>query len=111
MCPDPSRTAVYRASDEVANAEWREDLEAAADRLDLDTAARSRAMDVFLSALPDSERSKRATLAAAVYVGALVAGDQRSQGEVAEAVGVSRLSVQSRWKEVLEAAGLEAPSW
>jgi transcription initiation factor TFIIIB Brf1 subunit/transcription initiation factor TFIIB len=102
---------VYRASDEVANEEWLADLEAAADRLDLGTTARSRATDVFLSTLPDSDRSKRATLAASLYVGALVAGDQRSQGEVADAVGVSRLSVQQRWKDVLEEAGLDAPTW
>jgi len=111
MWRHPSNPGVYRASDEVANEQWLEDLEAAADRLDLDAEARSRATDVFLSTLPDSDRSKRATLAAAVYVGALVAGDQRSQGAVADAVGVSRLSVQNRWKDVLEAAGLEAPSW
>jgi hypothetical protein len=30
---------------------------------------------------------------------------------VAEAVGVSRLSVQQRWKDLLEEAGLEAPDW
>jgi transcription initiation factor TFIIIB Brf1 subunit/transcription initiation factor TFIIB len=102
---------VYRASDEVANEAHLEVLQEAADRLDLGTDARSRAADLFLSTLPESDRSKRATLAAALYVGALVAGDQRSQGEVAEAVGVSRLSVQQHWKELLDAAGLDAPDW
>jgi hypothetical protein len=102
---------VYRASDEVANAEWLAELEDAADRLDLGTAARSRAADAFLSALPELERSKRATMAASLYVGALVAGEQRTQSEVADAADVSRLAVQQRWKEVLAAAGLEAPDW
>lgn len=102
---------MYRASDEVDNAEWLAELEDAADRLDLGTQARSRAADAFLSALPATERSKRATLAASLYVGALVVGEERSQGEVAEAAGVSRLSVQQRWKGVLEAAGLQAPDW
>ena len=109
----PRRTPpdVYRASDEVDNAEWLEELEDAADRLELGTQARSRAADAFLSALPETERSKRATMAASLYVGALVSGEERTQGAVAEAADVSRLSVQQRWKTVLEAAGLEAPDW
>ncbi|MFT4921878.1 MAG: DNA-binding Lrp family transcriptional regulator, partial [Haloarculaceae archaeon] len=41
----------------------------------------------------------------------LAAGQQRSQSEVADAVGVSRLSVQKRWKEALDAAGLDPPDW
>jgi transcription initiation factor TFIIIB Brf1 subunit/transcription initiation factor TFIIB len=102
---------VYRASDEVENEQWLRDLEAAADRLALGEDARSRAMDLFLSTVPDADRSKQATLAASLYVGGLVAGDRRSQGAVADAVGVSRLSVQQRWKDLLEEAGLEAPSW
>lgn len=102
---------MYRARDEVENREWLGELEAAADRLALESPARSRAADVFLTTLPDADRSKRATLAASLYVGALLAGDERSQGAVAEAAGVSRLTVQQRWKDVLEAAGLDAPSW
>jgi transcription initiation factor TFIIIB Brf1 subunit/transcription initiation factor TFIIB len=102
---------MYRASDEVENAQWLADLESAADRLELDDDARSRSMDLFLSTVPEADRSKRATLAASLYVGGLVAGDRRSQSEVAEAVGVSRLSVQQRWKDLLEEAGLEAPDW
>ncbi|MFT4881741.1 MAG: transcription initiation factor TFIIIB Brf1 subunit/transcription initiation factor TFIIB [Natronomonas sp.] len=102
---------MYRASDEREHAEWLADLDAAADRLELGSQARTRAADVFLSSVPESERSKRARLAAALYVGTLAAGDQRSQSEVAEAVGVSRLSVQSHWKGMLDAAGLDAPDW
>ncbi|RXK46730.1 transcription initiation factor IIB family protein [Halorientalis pallida] len=102
---------MYRASDEVDNEEWLAELEAAADRLDLDDEARTRAADLFLSTLPDSDRSKRPTMAASLYVATLVTSDRRAQGEVADAVGVSRLSVQQRWKELLERAGLEAPDW
>jgi transcription initiation factor TFIIIB Brf1 subunit/transcription initiation factor TFIIB len=102
---------VYRASDERDNADWLAQLEVAADRLELETEARSRARDVFLSTVPDESRSKQTTLAASLYVGALVAGDERSQQSVADAVGVSRLSVQQHWKDQLEAAGLEPPGW
>jgi len=102
---------MYRARDERDNAEWLADLETAADRLDLGTDARSCAQNVFLSGVPRQDRSKPAAVAAALYVGTLVAGDQRSQGTVADAVGVSRLAVQQRWKDLLESAGLDAPEW
>ena len=104
-------TDVYRASDEVANEEWLRALDRAAERLDLSGETRSRAADLFLSTVPEGERSKRPALAAAIYVATLAAGDGRSQGEVADAVGVSRLSVQSRWKDLMAEAGLEPPSW
>lgn len=102
---------MYRASDEVEHEAWLGRLERAADRLGLGTEARSRAADLFLSTLPEADRSKRAAMATALYVGALVAGDRRSQGEVAEAADVSRLTVQKRWKDLMEEAGLEPPSW
>jgi transcription initiation factor TFIIIB Brf1 subunit/transcription initiation factor TFIIB len=102
---------MYRASDHVEHEEWLSEIEAAADRLGLGTDARSRAVDLFLSSLPEQERSKRATMAASVYVGALVAGQERSQTTVAEATDVSRLTIQQRWKDLLERAGLDAPTW
>jgi len=102
---------VYRASDEVEHEAWLARLDRAADRLDLGSDARSRAADLFLSELPEADRSKRATLAAALYVGCLVAGERRTQRDVADAVGVSRLTVQGRWKDLMETAGLEPPSW
>ncbi|MFC7077541.1 cyclin family protein [Haloarcula halophila] len=102
---------MYRASDRVEHEQWLSEIETVADRLGLGTQARSHAVDLFLSALPDQERSKRATMATSIYVGALVAGQERSQTVVAEATDVSRLTIQQRWKDVLERAGLDAPSW
>ncbi|MEF8852474.1 MAG: transcription initiation factor IIB family protein [Haloarculaceae archaeon] len=102
---------MYRARDEVENEAWLEDLESAAERLGLDASARSRAGDLFLSNLPDDERSKRAVMAASLYVAGLVEGDRRSQETVAEEVGVARLTVQQRWKAILEDAGLDPPGW
>jgi len=102
---------VYSARDRVENEEWIAELQTAGDRLDLSARARSCAEDLFLSNVPEAERSKRATLAASVYAGALVAGEERSQSAVADAVGVSRLTVQQRWKDLLESAGLEPPDW
>lgn len=102
---------MYRASDEVENEQWLADLSEVADRLELGEDARSRAADLFLSTVPETDRSKRATMATSLYVGALIAGDRRSQGDVADAAGVSRLTIQKRWKELLEEMGLEPPDW
>lgn len=102
---------MYSARDQVENAEWLDELEALGERLNLDPAVRSRAADLFLSNVPDTERSKRAVLATSLYVAGLVEGDRRSQEAVAEAVGVSRLTINQRWKEMLEAQGLDAPGW
>jgi transcription initiation factor TFIIIB Brf1 subunit/transcription initiation factor TFIIB len=61
--------------------------------------------------VPAGDRSNRATLAASLYAAGLGAGDQRSQGDVADAADVSRITVQGQWKELLEEAGLDAPDW
>lgn len=102
---------MYRASDEVANEEWLADLRRAADALELSREAKSNAADLFLTNVPEADRSKPAVAAAALYAGALVAGDERSQTAVAEAVGVSRLAVQQRWKDLLADAGFDTPDW
>ncbi|MFC4549620.1 MULTISPECIES: transcription initiation factor IIB family protein [Halorussus] len=109
---------MYRARDQIENRRWLAQLQQTADRLDLTADARSRANDLFLTTVSqweDSARenadSKRAVVAASLYAGALIEGDQRSQGQVAEAAGVARLTIQKRWKDLLEEAGLEPPSW
>jgi len=102
---------MYRASDRVEQDEWLTEIDAAADGLGLGSQARSHAVDIFLSTLPDGDRSKQATMAASLYVGALVAGEERSQSAVADATGVSRLTIQKRWKDLLEHSGLDAPDW
>lgn len=104
---------MYRARDQVENDEWLAAIDDVAERLSLGTEAKSRAVDLFLSAVVDGDedRSKRAMVAASVYAGSLIAGDRRSQSAVADAAGVSRLTVQQRWKDLLTEAGLEPPGW
>jgi len=102
---------MYRASDRVDNAAWIERIESACEALDLDEEACTTAIDMFLSEAPDSERSKPATAAASLYAAALVRGQERSQSAVADAMDVSRLSVQQGWKPILEAAGFSPPTW
>ncbi|ELY48252.1 transcription initiation factor IIB family protein [Natronorubrum sulfidifaciens] len=102
---------MHSARDRIEYEQWLEELETVAERLELSTEARSCAVDLFLADVPEDDRSKRAVLAASVYAGSLVAGDGRTQGTVADAADVSRLSIQSRWKDLLERAGLEPPRW
>jgi transcription initiation factor TFIIIB Brf1 subunit/transcription initiation factor TFIIB len=102
---------MHRASDRVEQADWIDELREAADELGLSDPARSRAVDLFLSGIPDADRSKPAVVAASLYAGGLLAGEERSQTAVANAVGVSRLSVSNRWKPLLEEAGFDPPSW
>lgn len=102
---------MYRARDAVANEKWLAELDSAAEELDLDSAATERAADLFLSTVPEEERSKRAAVAASLYASGLITGDRRSQTEVARTVGVARLTVQKRWRDLLDEAGLDPPKW
>lgn len=102
---------MYRARDRVDNEEWLARIDRAADRLDVGAEARSNATDLFLSRVPEIDRSKPAVAAASLYAGALIAGDERSQSAVAEAMDVTRLSVQQRWKGILSDAGFRPPGW
>lgn len=111
MSPAFDTTSVHRASDRVEQSDWLDELREAGDELDLSNTARSCAVDLFLSGIPDADRSKPAVVAASLYAGCLLAGEERSQTAVADAVGVSRLSVSNRWKPLLEEAGFEPPSW
>ena len=102
---------MYRARDQIDNEEWLARIERGADGLDLGAEARSYAADLFLSHVPGEDRSKPAVAAASLYAGALIAGDERSQSAVADAMDVARLSVQKRWKDLLADAGFHPPSW
>lgn len=102
---------MYSARDRVDNEEWILEIRQAAESLGLGSQAQSNAVDIFLTSVPDAERSKPAVAAASLYAGALIAGDERSQSSIADAMGVTRLSIQQHWKRLLEAAGFEAPAW
>ena len=102
---------MYSARDRVEEEEWLAELDRGADSLGLSAEARSTAEDLFLSNVPEAERSKPAVAAAALYAAALLSGEERAQTEVANAMDVSRLSVQQRWKSLLEEAGFRPPSW
>ncbi len=102
---------MYRARDRIEHSEWLERLDTAGVELGLSQSVRSTATDLFLSHIPDEERSKPAVAAASLYAAALIGGEERSQPAVADTFDVSRLSIQSRWKRLLEDAGFRPPSW
>jgi len=102
---------MYRARDRIEHSEWVDRLDDAGDDLDLSQSVRSTATDLFLTHIPDEERSKPAVAAASLYAAALIGGEERSQPAVAEQFDVSRLSIQSRWKSLLEDAGFRPPGW
>jgi transcription initiation factor TFIIIB Brf1 subunit/transcription initiation factor TFIIB len=102
---------MYRARDRVENEAWLARIDRAADSLDLGSEARSVAVDIFLSNVPEAERSKPAVAAASLYAGSLIVGEERSQSRVAETLEVSRLSIQTRWKDLLRDAGFQPPEW
>ncbi len=102
---------MYSARDRVENQVWLDRIDAAGDELGIGAEACTSAGDLFLSHIPDEERSKAAVAAASLYAGALIAGEERSQRAVADVMDVSRLSVQSRWKPLLEDAGFRPPTW
>ena len=102
---------MYRARDRVENEEWLARIDRAADRLELGSDTRSVAVDLFLSHVPDADRSKPAVAAASLYAGSLIVGEQRSQSRVAETMDVARLSIQSRWKDLLQESGFQPPEW
>ena len=102
---------MYSARDRVEQQDWLDRIEDAADEIEVGQSARSTAGDLFLTHIPAEDRSKRAVAAASLYACALIAGEERSQQAVADAMDVSRLSVQSRWKPLLEDAGFDPPTW
>lgn len=102
---------MYSARDRVENREWLDRIEAAVAALDLSDETRTTAEELFLSHLPETDRSKPAVAAAALYAAALIAGEERSQRAVAEAMDVARLSIQSKWKPILREAGYDPPTW
>jgi transcription initiation factor TFIIIB Brf1 subunit/transcription initiation factor TFIIB len=102
---------MYSARDRVENESWLEEIRTAAVTLNLSSETQTVAEDLFLSQAPDSDRSKRAIAAASLYAGTLITGSERSQSAVADAMNVTRLSVQQHWKGILNTAGFQPPSW
>lgn len=86
-------------------------LASAAASLDLGPTAVGHAEELFLTVLVETDLAVRPAMGASLYAASLIAGEHRSQAAAADAVGVSRITVQNHWRRVLEVAGMEAPNW
>lgn len=81
-----------------------------ADRLELDDAVREHAMDLIERAREEeilSGKSPKGIAAAALYVAARLAGDDRTLTDVAETVGVTTITVRARAREFIDELGLD----
>lgn len=88
-----------------------EELGRAADELGVPDETVRVARELYLLSLPVPERSETAVLAASCYTAGLVTGAERAQSAVADAFDVSRLAIQSRWRDQLDLLGLSPPEW
>jgi transcription initiation factor TFIIB len=80
-----------------------------ASELGLSGEVQSRAAEILREAAEKgltSGRSPAGTAAAALYLAARMLGERRSQGEVADAAGVTEVTVRSRCRELREGLGL-----
>ena len=102
---------MYPARDRIEHEAWLDRIGNGAARLGLGDEARANAVDLFLSDVPENDRSKPAAAAASLYAGALLAGEQRSHSAVARAMDVSLPSLQHRWIARLPDPGLDGPDW
>tara|TARA_A100001037_G_scaffold275260_1_gene273648 strand:+ start:5759 stop:6067 length:309 start_codon:yes stop_codon:yes gene_type:complete len=102
---------VHKAKDHIDQLEWISEIDRVSKELGISDRAKSYAVEIYLSDIPEMDRSKPAAIATGIYVGLLIAGEERSQQEVAEKMGVSRLAIQGRWKFTLRNAGFDPPSW
>ena len=102
---------MYKARDHIKQSKWISEIERVAMELDLGQNTKSYAIEIYLYNIPEKDRSKPAAVATGIYVGALIAGEERSQQEIADAMNVSRLTIQSRWKNTLEISGFKPPTW
>jgi len=46
--------------------------------------------------------------AAALYIAAVLEGEKRTQREIADAIGVTEVTIRNRFKELVENLGIEA---
>jgi len=102
---------VHKAKDHVEQSEWISEIGRVAKELNLSARTKSYAVEIYLSNIPEKDRSKPPAIATWIYVGSVIAGEEWSQQEIAEKMGVARVAIQRRWKETLKTAGFDPPSW
>lgn len=85
-------------------------------KLDLPGETQSKSIEIIREAEEAEEnltsgKSPSGTAAAAIYIASNLDGERKSQKEVAEAAGVTEVTVRNRYKELKEGLGLDLESF
>ncbi|MCX6775217.1 MAG: hypothetical protein NTY99_03995 [DPANN group archaeon] len=81
-----------------------------ANRLNFSAATQTKAVEILKKAQQLELTSGRGPIglsAAALYVASLLTGEKRTQREIADAVGVTEVTIRNRYKEIIEKLGLK----
>jgi transcription initiation factor TFIIB len=81
-----------------------------ANRLNFSAATQTKAVEILKKAQELELTSGRGPIglsAAALYVASLLTGEKRTQREIADAVGVTEVTIRNRYKEIIEKLGLK----
>jgi transcription initiation factor TFIIB len=81
-----------------------------ANRLNFSAATQTKAVEILKKAQNLELTSGRGPIglsAAALYVASLITGEKRTQREIADAVGVTEVTIRNRYKEIIEKLGLK----
>lgn len=83
-----------------------------ATKLNFSGATQTKAVEILKKAQNLELTSGRGPIglsAAALYVASLLTGEKRTQREIADAVGVTEVTIRNRYKEIIEKLGLKMP--
>jgi transcription initiation factor TFIIB len=81
-----------------------------ANRLNFSASTQTKAVEILKKAQALELTSGRGPIglsAAALYVASLLTGEKRTQREIADAVGVTEVTIRNRYKEIIEKLGLK----
>jgi len=81
-----------------------------ANRLNFSASTQTKAVEILKKAQNLELTSGRGPIglsAAALYVASLITGEKRTQREIADAVGVTEVTIRNRYKEIIEKLGLK----
>jgi transcription initiation factor TFIIB len=81
-----------------------------ANKLNFSAATQTKAVEILKKAQNVELTSGRGPIglsAAALYVASLLTGEKRTQREIADAVGVTEVTIRNRYKEIVEKLGLQ----
>ncbi|MHC1567900.1 MAG: transcription initiation factor IIB [Candidatus Syntropharchaeia archaeon] len=81
-------------------------------KLNLDGEVRAKSMEILQKAEEKELMSGKdpiSIVAAAIYIASILCGDHRTQKEVADATGVTEVTIRNRYRELVEALNIDLP--